>query len=652
MPKDFFNKNKRFIFIGAGVIVLACLLLFYFVFKTSEPPQKEEKQLSSGDPVSLFVDLLSRQRVSKFQAVYDSTLEESSTSTVKRVILAVKQTDGKRKSDIWFNTAKVLSVIQNTDGMFACSWASDYKSPPCYKMSAKGALAEDTQAFSGGQLERLKAMAVKGILDVYVQKKSISVGGSDRACADFSYSLKANNMSAGDVRGFFPMIRDVSDDDIAQAVQRLSLIKNSARVCLDLESGVPLETDISFTAGTSAKHSMQHATYFTLNPVFNEQLALDPIKRFDGPLFQFAFGKMIGYNDNLYVSANGIMRIRDGKMIDTKTGFGNVNDFIAHKGTLYAAAGKGIFRLAKDNEWELMKKNKSTFGEGFNTFKELNGVLYAMGEFTNIFRLDNVTWMEAGTFPRSLLTDALYDYNGSLYARSELDGVFRLEGNTWIPFLTPADFGGATKIQLKTYHGKLYATVGSAIYKIENNKPIQIGSYKDYGLANVFFEHPEDGMYVGSAKGLFLVTDTVIREEATKERVGEVNSVTIFGGNLYIGTNQGVYRKENNAWRRLSWEDDVGPINAFYEFNHDLYAAGALGIGKLTGNEWVTTPINLEDEKQNANIENAGEVGGRMYVITKDSDNATLYAVRSIQKDGDEFALPAGAAIIEVPIVK
>ncbi len=151
MIKDFFIKNKRLIFIGAGALVIAALAVFYFTSKNTGQPgdyeetlpsPKADEQALSGDPVSLFIDLLSRQTSAKYSAVYDSVLAESSTSTVKRLILTVKQTDGKRKSDIWFNTAKAISVMQNSEGAFACYWASDYKAPPCYKMSPGGALAQ------------------------------------------------------------------------------------------------------------------------------------------------------------------------------------------------------------------------------------------------------------------------------------------------------------------------------------------------------------------------------------------------------------------------------------------------------------------------------------------------------------------------------
>jgi len=659
--KDLYNQHKHSIFVSIGVLALVAISIFYFSARNSSQPngsgdaapsQGEQEFNLSGDPISAFITLLTRQKQAKYRAVYDSTLEESSTSTVKRVILSVKQTDGKRKSDIWFNTAKVLSLIQNSDGTFACYFASDYKAPPCYKMSPSGALAEAIQEFSGGQLERLKAMVEKELLDIHAEKKVVSIGGEDRSCVLFTYSLKSDNASMADIRELFPIIGDVSDGDIVSAIKQLSLIKNSAHVCLDLASGVPLETEILFAVGTSTKHSTERATSFALDPVFNEQLTLEPLQRFDGPLFEYAFKKMFPHNDNLYVSASGIMRISNGAVVATSTGYGTFMDFIVHKGTLYAAAGKGIYRLTNNDAWEKMEKKESTFGNGFDMFKEVNGELYAQGEFTGVFRLDNNVWVEAGKFPKSLLTDALYEYDGELYARSELDGVFRLDGNTWTLFLDPTDFKGSTKMKIRSYHEKMYVVLGSSIYKMDNSKPVQLTSYKNYGSPNLYFERPGGGIYVGSDQGLFVVTDATTTQEATAKQVGEVNTIISFSGSLYLGTNRGVFVKDKGQWRQLSWPNDVGPINAFYVLNKNLYAAGALGLGKLVGNEWVTTPISLEDEKLNSNIEDAIELNGKVYVITKDEDDATLYVVKSVQGDGDEFGLPLNSTIIDVPVTK
>ncbi len=651
--------GNKLIIASVLAIVLVVASIFYFIPKSPEqdqPAETAEELSPKKSPAQIFADLLSRQKTARFRAVYDTRLESSSggkEDLAKRMIIAVQQSGEKQRSDIWFNTAKAVSVIRNSDGAFSCYWAENYKNPPCYKMSPGGALVESLQGLFEGQAERLQSLAEKGLLEISMREKIVSPGWQDRTCTDFSYSLKSKNISAGDMRALYPAIADVSDEDIAAALNQLGSIQNSARVCLDSKSGAPLEIDISFVADGRTQRSVQTAVSFDGDPVFNEQIELEPLKRFDDSLSDYAFGGMIVYDNTLYVSARGIMRIRDGAVVDIKTGLGSINDFIIYNNELYAAAGNGIFKLKKDGEWEKMQKNKSTFGDTFNSFKEVGGKLYAEGSMTYVFRLEGDTWVD---LRKSLdgLIGALYDHNDQLYVRTRLNGIYRLDNDEWLPFIKStkeSDFGNASNLKLKTYHGQLYGQSGSDIYRIDNGNPVQISSYKDYGTVNIFFEY-QDGVLAGSDQGLFMVKDSGITQEATAKQVGEVRAIAMFVGNLYIGTSKGVFIKEGADWRQLSWPDDFGPVNGFYEFDHILYAAGALGVGKLAGNEWVTTPIDFEDEKQNASIQSMIEFNGVLYAISQDEDDSTFYKVKSGSGGKDPFNLSEGSTVIDVSAIK
>lgn len=651
-----------------SLIILLLLIIggiFYFVNKNTGRQQertqikKNQQANLSGDPADIFLNLRKRRATTNYFTIYQSQTEEATstaTSSIKTFTVSVKQSGAKQKVETSLKTAKLASLIKNQDGLFACNYVESYNNPPCYKFIAdKDASAVDLQKLGLPLEKNLRAYADKGFLAMTVAEKKVQINGIERLCADFQYSLKADALNPADIREFFPMIADVSDDDINAAKKMFAQMRNQSRLCLDLDTGIPLEMELSMSAGAIRQITSQYATTLLINPNFNERLTFDTLQSYDDALAKYAFGKIISYNGSVYAAARGILEMRNNKIISQKNEFGAVKDFAIYGNRLYTAAGEGIFRLIKNNEWEKMKLDEKTytFGKGFDSFYEASGQLYAAGEFTGVFRLENDLWVEAGKFPKSVSVNALYGYKNDLYARTTLDGIYRLNNGQWELFLGPEEFGGTKTAQLKTYRGNLYALASSDIYHINNGKPIIISSYKEHGIINLIYEH-NDGLYIGSNKGLFLIKNGAPAELLAGEKeVGEINAIISFNNNLYIGGEQGAFIKTENGWQKFSWFNDFGPVNNFYIINNTLYAAGGLGAAKLAGNEWIATPINYDEDKFNPNVEAMHSCNDDIYFISVNPHGSAMNVLHSItDANYDEFSLPPEAKIIEIKIEK
>jgi hypothetical protein len=270
--KDIVKKllqKKLFVGAAGGVLLIGILIIVLSVMRGEEP---------SGNTVLRFDNTLSAQEKeaqtdyrAEYTNIIDTTINGDNLEQKFRI--AVLKLGSIKKTSVFANSVILLQELFEENNITTlCNYGRMITDVSCFVVPKDDRAA---QIESGDVL--FQALKNMDVVTMETQRKTVSVGGQERACDQERYELQPENITEGNIKGLFSGLleSDQEGEDASTFAEELAVIKEvSSSICYDAQTGVPLEM-YSFTRyerGESSfvQETTQKAELLIVGPVVLE----------------------------------------------------------------------------------------------------------------------------------------------------------------------------------------------------------------------------------------------------------------------------------------------------------------------------------------------------------------------------------------------